>query len=73
VRASGKKYAKGSQKTYGGWEPAPCVCWKCGRRLTLARDTASHHFNPAGESFSLCGEHGSSYREAFVAHVVFTA
>lgn len=50
--------AKGSHKTWGGWETR--VCWVCGERITLSRHSASFHFN-GGRPFSLCGEHGSLY------------
>lgn len=56
--------AKGSHKTWGGWETRRC--WACGERLTLQRHTASHHYN-GGAPFSLCGEHGGLYSLARLA------
>lgn len=53
--------AKGSHKTWGGWEPR--FCWKCGDRLVLSRGHAMHCFND-GRSFSVCGSCFGCYAEA---------
>jgi hypothetical protein len=52
--------AKGSHKTWGGWETR--VCFACQERITLHRHTAAHHYDHVlGVAFSLCGEHGHLY------------
>lgn len=54
-RRTGKKYAAGSQKTWGGWEPR--VCKVCGVRIVLARGGAMH----SAEYGSFCELHIRSY------------
>lgn len=44
--------AKGSQKTYGGWEPR--VCRDCGRKLTLNDAAMAHMDDVTGGVWSLC-------------------
>ena len=59
--------AKGSHKTWGGWEKRSC--WKCGTRLVLSRGSAIY-CNPAGGTpFSLCGDHMRFFSEARGASV----
>ena len=56
--------AKGSHSTYGGWEPR--TCYHCGRRLTLARDHAWHHYDDrTGWVATFCDKHENPYTEAY--------
>jgi hypothetical protein len=58
-RRTGRRYAAGSQKKWGGWEAK--VCAVCEVRLVLARGSAL--YSAAG--FSLCGAHSSEYGRLF--------
>lgn len=50
--------AKGSHKTWGGWETRQCHI--CGQRITLAHHNAAHHYEN-GVAFTLCGHHQHHY------------
>ena len=50
--AASRRYAKGSQKTYGGWEPK--TCRDCGRKLTLNDDAMCNFDHETGVAWSLC-------------------
>ena len=54
--------AKGSHKTWGGWETR--TCWTCGRRITLHAGAASHHYLEARIPVSFCEEHMRYYPAA---------
>jgi hypothetical protein len=54
-KRTGKRYAAGSQKKWGGWETK--VCAVCGERIVLARGSALH----SAEHGSFCGDHIRSY------------
>jgi hypothetical protein len=59
--------AKGSHKSWGGWESKHC--WKCNVRIVLSRGHAIY-CNPAGGTpFSLCGDCMGSFPEAHRASV----
>lgn len=51
----GRRMAKGSHKTYGGWEVQPSVCWGCGASQVLSRGSTMYCFND-GRPFTLCGD-----------------
>jgi hypothetical protein len=54
-RRTGRRYAAGSQKKWGGWEAR--VCAVCGLRLVLSRGSALH----SARYGSYCGLHMAAY------------
>lgn len=46
--------AKGSHKTYGGWEQK--VCRDCGKKLTLESNAMAHYDDVTHRTWTLCGD-----------------
>ena len=61
-KKTGKRYAAGSSKSYGGWEDRHC--YHCGRTLTL-KDAAMSSMLANGAAFTLCADHIGHYSEAY--------
>jgi hypothetical protein len=54
-RRTGKRYAAGSHKRWGGWEAKVCVV--CDAKIVLSRGSALH----SAAHGSFCGPHIGSY------------
>jgi hypothetical protein len=60
-KRTGKQYAAGSTRKWGGWEPR--TCHTCGQRIPL-RSNGAHHYLEGRVAVSFCSEHMGDYLAA---------